>query len=166
MVVDGVDEPDSDVRVVVRHQNDVKEFLALRVELPQASVDSFQGLSGYRRPRQLRSRKPACDVRPGLCDFNLDKRESGPRGKRLVLVFYLVSQILLHSLLFEHLLLALRPEQDPRRHGDGDRVLWPGLRRHTGTGRREQRDKEEDCHGGMFCPSNMTGQSTLPSLLQ
>lgn len=46
-MVDGVDEADPHVGVVVRHQNDVEQLLALRVQLPQASVHRLQGLSGH-----------------------------------------------------------------------------------------------------------------------
>lgn len=47
VMVDGVDEPDSYVGVVVRHQNDVKQFFTLRVQLPQTSVHRLQSLSGH-----------------------------------------------------------------------------------------------------------------------
>lgn len=57
-------------------------------------------------------------------DSHLDEGEGGPRGKGLMLVFNLVPEVLLHSLLLEHLLLLLGPEQDPGRHGDGHCVLW------------------------------------------
>ena len=45
VVVDGVDEPDSYMCVVVRHQHDVKELLALRVQLPQTVVHGLQSLN-------------------------------------------------------------------------------------------------------------------------
>lgn len=45
MVVDGVDEPDPHVRVVVRHQHDVEQLLALRVQVPQTRVHRLQRLS-------------------------------------------------------------------------------------------------------------------------
>lgn len=45
MVVDGVDEPDPHVSVVVRHQHDVEQLLALRVQVPQTSVHGLQRLS-------------------------------------------------------------------------------------------------------------------------
>lgn len=64
-----------------------------------------------------------------LCDFNLDKRESGSRGEGFVFVLDLVSQILLHSFLLKHLLLPLGPKQDPRRNGDGHCVLWLRLQK-------------------------------------
>lgn len=50
MVVDGVDKPDSDVRVVVRHQYDVEQFFALRVQVPQTCVYGLQCLSRHRLP--------------------------------------------------------------------------------------------------------------------
>lgn len=53
-MVDGVDEPDSHVRMVVRHQNNVKQFFTLRVQLPQTSIDRLQSLSGH-STSQLRS---------------------------------------------------------------------------------------------------------------
>lgn len=43
-MVDGVDEADPDVRVVVGHQHDVEQLLALRVKLPQPRVDGLQSL--------------------------------------------------------------------------------------------------------------------------
>lgn len=47
VVVDGVDKPDSHVRVVVRHQHDVEQFFALRVQIPQTCVYGLQRLSGH-----------------------------------------------------------------------------------------------------------------------
>lgn len=47
VVVDGVDKPDSHVRVVVRHQHDVEQFFALRVKIPQTCVYGLQRLSGH-----------------------------------------------------------------------------------------------------------------------
>lgn len=44
VVVDGVDEADPYVRVVVGHQHDVEQLLALRVQLAQSSVDGLQSL--------------------------------------------------------------------------------------------------------------------------
>lgn len=68
-------------------------------------------------------------VRVRLRDCNLDEGESGSRGEGLILVLNLVSQVLLHSLLLKHLLLALGPKQDPRGDGDGHCVLWLWLQR-------------------------------------
>lgn len=44
MMVDGVDEADPYVRVVVGHQHDVEQLLALRVQLAQSGVDGLQSL--------------------------------------------------------------------------------------------------------------------------
>lgn len=59
---------------------------------------------------------------------NLDEGEGRSRGEGFVLVLDLVPQVLLHSLLLEHLLLPLGPKQDPRGDGDGDGVLRLRLR--------------------------------------
>lgn len=74
-------------------------------------------------------------VRVCLCDFNLDEGESGSRGEGFILVFNLVSQVLLHSFLLKHLLLALSPKQDPRGNSDGHCVLWLWLQK-----KRHQRE--------------------------
>lgn len=50
-MVDGVDEADPYVRVVVGHQHDVEQLLALRVQLAQSGVDSLQSLQAARAPR-------------------------------------------------------------------------------------------------------------------
>lgn len=65
---------------------------------------------------------------------NLDEGEGWSRGEGFVFVLDLVPQVLLHSLLLEHLLLPLGPKQDPRGDGDGDGVLRLRLR----TERREE----------------------------
>ena len=67
--------------------------------------------------------------------FYLDKGESRSRGEGFVLVFNLVSQILLHSLLLKHLLLMLRPKQDAGRNSNSHCVLRLWLQRKTETGR-------------------------------
>lgn len=54
VMINGVDEPDSYVCVVVGHQNDVKQLFTLWVQLPQTSVHFLQSLSGYSNSR-LRS---------------------------------------------------------------------------------------------------------------
>lgn len=64
-----------------------------------------------------------------VCDCNLDKWESGSRGKRFVFVFNLVSQIFFHPFLLKDLLLPLSPKQDPRRNGDGYCVFWLWLQK-------------------------------------
>lgn len=46
MMVDGVDEADPYVRVVVGHQHDVEQLLALRVQHAQSGVDGLQSLTG------------------------------------------------------------------------------------------------------------------------
>lgn len=51
VMVDGVDEADPYVRVVVGHQHDVKQLLALRVELAQSGVDGLQSLTGTQRAK-------------------------------------------------------------------------------------------------------------------
>lgn len=45
VMVDGVDEADPYVRVVVGHQHDVEQLLTLRVQLAQAGVDGLQSLN-------------------------------------------------------------------------------------------------------------------------
>ena len=44
MVVDGVDESEADVCVVVGHEHNVKELLTLWVQLPQPSIHCLQSL--------------------------------------------------------------------------------------------------------------------------
>lgn len=53
MVVDGVDKPDSHVRVVVCHQDDVEQLFALRVQIPQTCVYGLQRLSRHGNCQQL-----------------------------------------------------------------------------------------------------------------
>lgn len=43
-MIDGVDEPDPNMCVVVRNQDDVKQFFTLWIQLPQARVDCLQSL--------------------------------------------------------------------------------------------------------------------------
>lgn len=43
-MVDGVDEADPDMSVVVRHQHDVKQLFALRIQLAQTGIYRFQSL--------------------------------------------------------------------------------------------------------------------------
>lgn len=51
IVVDAVDETDTHLSVVVGHQDDVEEVLALRVQLPQPPIHSLQSLDGKVGPR-------------------------------------------------------------------------------------------------------------------
>lgn len=44
-MVDGVDESQADVRVVVGHEHHVEDLLAVGVQLPQASVHRLQSLA-------------------------------------------------------------------------------------------------------------------------
>lgn len=46
-MIDGVDEPQADVCVVVGHEHDIKKLLALWVKLPQPSVHRLQSLRTY-----------------------------------------------------------------------------------------------------------------------
>lgn len=46
-MVDGVDEPDSYVCMVVRHQDNVEQLFTLWVQLPQSSVHGVQSLSDH-----------------------------------------------------------------------------------------------------------------------
>lgn len=46
-MVDGVDEPDSYMRMVVCHQHNVKKLFTLWVQLPQSSVHRLQSLSEH-----------------------------------------------------------------------------------------------------------------------
>lgn len=55
--------------------------------------------------------------------INLDEGEGWSRGEGFIFVLDLVPQVLLHSLLLEHLLLPLGPKQDPRGNGDSNGVL-------------------------------------------
>lgn len=51
IVVDAVDETDTHLSMVVGHQDNVEEVLALRVQLPQPPVHSLQSLDGKVGPR-------------------------------------------------------------------------------------------------------------------
>ena len=51
IVVDAVDETDAHLSVVVGHEDDVEDVLALRVQLPQTPVHSLQSLDGRGDPR-------------------------------------------------------------------------------------------------------------------
>lgn len=68
-----------------------------------------------------------------VCRFNLDKRKSGSGSEGFIFVLDLVSQVLLHSLLLEHLLLALGPKQDTGRDSYGHSVfrLWLQINQNT-----------------------------------
>lgn len=44
VMINAVDEANSDLSVIVGHQDDVKQLFTVRVELPQARVDVHQGL--------------------------------------------------------------------------------------------------------------------------
>lgn len=135
-MVDGVDEPDSYMCMVVRHQDNVEQLFTLWVQLPQSSVHGLQSLSDYSSQQKIFFTVFVMSVSLCLCDFNLDKRESGSRGEGFIFMFDLVSQILLHSFLLKHLLLPLSPKQDPRRNSDGHCVLWLWLQ-------KKRRDKIE-----------------------
>lgn len=50
-MINAVDEAHSDLGVVVGHQDDVKQLLAVRVELPQSVVDVHQCLRERGRDR-------------------------------------------------------------------------------------------------------------------
>lgn len=54
VVVDGVDEPDSYMCMVVRHQHNVKELLALWVQLSQTGVHSLQSLNQQIKEGKIR----------------------------------------------------------------------------------------------------------------
>lgn len=43
-MIDGIDESQADISVVVGDENNVKELLTLRIKVPQLSVDCLQGL--------------------------------------------------------------------------------------------------------------------------
>lgn len=43
-MIDGVDESQADVRVVVGHEHDIKQLLALRVNVPESCIHSLQSL--------------------------------------------------------------------------------------------------------------------------
>lgn len=47
VVINAVNEANSDLGVVVGHEDDVKQLLAVRVELPQSVVDVHQRLKSY-----------------------------------------------------------------------------------------------------------------------
>lgn len=140
VMVDGVDEPDANMCMVVRHQNNVEQFFTLRIQLPQTIVDRFQSLSGYSKKDDMKTctmQVYKCFTRffpwVGMClcavwgDFDLDKGESRSGGKGFVLMFNLVSQILFNALLLEHPLLFLSSKQHPRWNCNGYCVFWLGL---------------------------------------
>ncbi|TNN59433.1 hypothetical protein EYF80_030348 [Liparis tanakae] len=81
VVVDGVDEPDTHVGVVVRHQHDVEQLLAQRVQLPQASVHRLQSLSETRRTSQRRRDAPKQTSAPPRDALTLTKGKAGPGAK-------------------------------------------------------------------------------------
>ena len=124
-MVDGVDEPDAYMCMVVRHQNNVKQFFTLWIQLPQTIVDCLQSLQctkGLRKNIHHASLQVLTRYFPcvSIClfavwdDFDLDEGESGSGGKGFILMFDLVSQILFNALLLEHLLLPLSSKQHPR----------------------------------------------------
>lgn len=43
-MIDGVDESQADVRVVVGHEHDIKQLLALGVNVPESCIHSLQSL--------------------------------------------------------------------------------------------------------------------------
>lgn len=59
---------------------------------------------------------------------DLDKGEGRSGTERLRFVLDLILDVLFHSLLLVDLLLLLHVEEDSWRHGDGDGILWLGLR--------------------------------------
>lgn len=59
-MINAVDEAHSDLGVVVGHQDDVKQLLAVRVELPQAVVDVHQRLRERTRRLGLDQRAEGC----------------------------------------------------------------------------------------------------------
>lgn len=60
VVINAVDEAHSDLGVVVGHQDDVKQLLAVRVELPQSVVDVHQRLRERTRRLGLDQRAEGC----------------------------------------------------------------------------------------------------------
>lgn len=59
---------------------------------------------------------------------DLDEGEGWSGAKRLCFVLLLILDVLLRALLLVDLLLFLHVEEDPRRHSDGDGILWLWLR--------------------------------------
>lgn len=53
VMVDGVDEPDSYVRMVIGHQHNVEQLLTLWVQLTQSGIHCLQSLMGYRTKRKV-----------------------------------------------------------------------------------------------------------------
>lgn len=53
VMVDGVDEPDSYVRMVIGHQHNVKQLLTLWVQLTQPGIHSLQSLTGNGTKRKV-----------------------------------------------------------------------------------------------------------------
>lgn len=53
VMVDGVDEPDSNVRMVIGHQHNVEQLLTLWVQLTQSGIHGLQSLTGYRTKRKV-----------------------------------------------------------------------------------------------------------------
>lgn len=54
VMIDGIDESQADVCVVVGHEHDVKELLALGVKLPQLRVHSLQSLAAQQNTKRQR----------------------------------------------------------------------------------------------------------------
>lgn len=50
-MIDRIDESQADIGVIVGHEHDVKELLALRVNLPQLRVHSLQSLRNTSKHR-------------------------------------------------------------------------------------------------------------------
>jgi len=69
------------VGVVVRHQHDVEQLVALRVQLPQTSVHRLQSLPGTRRTSQRRRDASKQTSAPPRDSLTLTKGKAGPGAK-------------------------------------------------------------------------------------
>lgn len=82
-MVDGVNQPDSYVCMVVRHQNNIKQLFTLWVQFSQTGVHCLQSLLGYRNSQRRSSEqleKKVCELY--VCaTLTLTKGKAGPGAK-------------------------------------------------------------------------------------
>lgn len=117
VIIDGIDEPQSNVSVVVGHQHHIKQLLTVWVNLPQSCIHSLQGL-GTRSTETLLKMNPKSSTRAAGSTYSLnsdlDEGEGRPWAERLGFVRHLMLDVLLHTLAFIDVLLLLHVEEDPR----------------------------------------------------
>lgn len=66
-MIDGVDESQADVRVVVGHEHDVKQLLALGVNVPESCVHSLQSLETRPKADLSYFRRQCCGMVARVC---------------------------------------------------------------------------------------------------